>query len=375
MPTDFYEILGVPRSASADEIRRAYRRLAKAHHPDVNNGDPEADGRFKSINEAYEVLRDPQKRAAYDRFGHAGVRGGRAAAGSPFGDFGDIGDIFDQFFGFGGRARTGPRSRAERGGDLRTKVRLDFAEAAFGATRSLEVVRREVCETCTGSGAAPGSAPETCAACQGTGEVRRVTQSFFGSLVNVHACSECRGTGQVVRTPCPDCGGAGRTQRSRTLEVDVPAGVADGMQIRLSGEGDHGRYGGPPGDLFVDLDVAAHEHFTRDGDDVHVEVRLNPADAALGSEIDVPTLEGVTQLRVPAGTQTGDTFHLPGLGIPRLRRSGRGDEVVTVFVATPPRLNREQRELFEQLRRTLPDPEVVAQSKSGFWDRVRERFG
>ena len=371
---DYYEVLGVSRNASADQIRQAYRRLARTHHPDLNAGDPEADGRFKTINEAYEVLRDPRKRAAYDRFGHAGVRGARGGVGPDFADFADLGEIFEQFFGFGARARTGPVSRAERGGDLRARVRLDFAEAAFGVTRSIDVVRREVCDACKGSGAAAGTSPVQCATCQGSGQVRRVSQSFLGSFVNVQTCGDCRGAGEVTPTPCEECSGGGRKQRSRTLEVDIPAGVADGMQIRLAGEGDHGRFGGPPGDLYVDLEVGRHEHFIRDGDDVLLTIRVNAADAALGSEVDIPTLDGPATLRMPAGTQTGDSFTLPGRGIPRLRASGRGDEVVTVMVATPPRLSREQRDLFEQLRATLPEPEVVGREKAGFWERVRERL-
>jgi len=373
MSEDFYTTLGVPRTASADDIRRAYRALAKQHHPDVNQEDPQADSRIKAINEAYEVLRDPQKRAMYDRYGHAGVRAARGGAGAP-GDVADLGDIFEQIFGFGARPRSRAASRAERGGDLRSRVRLSFLEAAFGLTRGVDVVRRETCEACHGSGAAPGTTPTACATCQGSGEVRRVSQSFFGSLVNVHTCPDCRGAGHVVRQPCPECHGAGRTQRARTLEVDVPAGVAGGMQIRLSGEGNHGRFGGPPGDLFIDIEVEGHEHFQRDGDDVHLELRLNAADAALGAEIEVPTLDGASTVRVPSGTQTGDTFRLPGLGIPHLRRSGRGDQIVIVFVTTPPRLTREQRALFRQLQSTLPAPEVVSQGKAGLWERVRERF-
>jgi molecular chaperone DnaJ len=373
MPTDYYECLGLPRTASAEDVRRAYRRLAKQHHPDVSGGDPEADGRFKDINEAYEVLKDPQKRAAYDRYGSAGVRG--ASRGGPVpGDFSDLGDIFEQFFGFGTRGRSGPATRSERGSDLRASVRLGFEEAAFGVTRTVHPVRRETCDGCGGSGAQRGTAPESCPTCQGTGEVRRVSQSFLGSLVNVHPCRDCGGTGQVVRSPCSVCHGAGRTQRARTLEVDVPSGVADGMQIRLSGEGDHGRFGGPPGDLYVDVSVDAHEHFQRDGDDILLELRVNAADAALGSEVTVPTLDGSTTVRMPAGTQTGDTVRLSGAGVPHLRRTGRGDQVITIFVATPPRLTRQQRELFEKLRSTLPQPEVVAQQRTGFWDRVRERF-
>jgi molecular chaperone DnaJ len=374
MTSDYYDRLGVPRSASQEEIRKAYRRMARERHPDVRGHSAEAESDFRAINEAYEVLRDPGRRAAYDRYGPAGVRGAGGSSGPVYTDFADLGDIFEQFLNFGQRTRRGPVSPAERRGDLRSRVRLTFEEAAFGCTREVQVARRETCDSCAGSGAAPGTSPDRCPTCDGTGEVQRVSQSFFGQLVNVRTCSDCRGTGQVVRHPCPECGGAGRAVRNRTLEVDVPAGVTHDMQIRLAGQGDHGRLGGTAGDLYVTLEVEAHESFVRDGDDVLLEVRINAADAALGADIQVPTLDGPGEMRLPAGTQTGDTFALPGRGIPHLRGPGRGDQVVTVIVETPPRLTREQRELYERLRTTLPEPSVVARSKPGFWERVRERF-
>jgi len=375
MATDFYVTLEVERSATDDEIKRAYRRLARQYHPDVNP-DPVAADRFKAVSEAYEVLKDPRKRATYDRFGHAGVRGG-AGGGAAGVDIGDISDLFEQFFGgFGGRQRQRPSGpQAERGADMRLRLKLTFREAVFGVRRSIEVVRRETCEGCDGSGAAPGTEPTTCPHCSGTGQVRHVQQSMLGQLVNVRTCAECEGTGLYVETPCPDCRGRGRSQRTRALEIDVPAGVDKGTQVRLTAEGEHGRHGGPPGDLFIVLDVEADPTFQRDGDDVLLDLRINPADAALGAEIEVPTLDGVATVQLPAGTQTGDNLRIPGEGVPHLRRTGRGDQVVTVFVKTPDKLTREQRDLLEQLRSTLPRAEVVERgARSRFWDRVKERF-
>ncbi len=374
MTQDYYELLGVGRDASADDLRRAYRRLAKAHHPDLNRDDPEADTRFKAINEAYEVLRDPQKRALYDRFGAAGVQG----RGAPDirSDFGDLGDILEEFFGFGGRGRARSGPAAERGADLRTRVKLGFSESVFGSRRQIEVVRRETCEDCRGSGAKPGTQPARCSVCRGTGEVRKAQQSVFGSFVNVQTCPQCRGRGEVIADPCEACRGQGRSQRSRTLEVDIPAGVEDGTQIRLSGEGEHGLWGGPPGDLYVALSVDSHPVFDRRGNDLVVELRLNPADAALGAAVVVPTLDDdrTVTVNIPPGTQTGDAFEVEGLGVPHLRRSGRGKLVVTTFVAIPDKLTREQRQLLEQLRATLPGSGVVEHGNTGFWDRLRERF-
>jgi molecular chaperone DnaJ len=374
MKQDYYDVLGVSRDASADEIRRTYRQLARQHHPDVNHGDPEADARFKSINEAYEVLKDPDKRSAYDRFGHAGVGGG-AQANGVYTDFPDIGEIFEQFFGLGGRGRTrSGRPAPERGADLRLRLRLTFEEAVFGVTRTVEVTRREVCDTCRGTGAAPGSQAVACVSCAGTGQMRRVQQSVFGSFVNVQTCPACSGRGEVMPERCPTCVGAGRAARRRTLEVDMPAGVEDGLQIRLAGEGEHGRWGGSPGDLYVALEVASHPVFERHGNDVLLTLRVNPADAALGAQVTVPTLEGTATLHVPAGTQSGDTFRLEKQGVPYLKRNGRGDQVVRVVVTTPQKLNREQRHLLEQLRASLTSPEVVERDKGGFWDKVKEKL-
>lgn len=370
---DYYDVLGVPRNATAEDIRRAYRRMAREHHPDLNPNDASASERLKRINAAYEVLRDPRKRSAYDRFGEAGVAS--AAGRAAYGDFPDIGDLFESFFGFGSSRGRGARvaDRPVRGDDLRATVHLTFEEAVFGTTTEVTVRRREACPTCDGSGAAPGSRAVQCSACNGRGEVRRVRQSVFGSFVNIQPCGECRGRGEKPGSACPDCGGARRQEGHRTLEVDIPAGVEGGMQVRLAGEGDHGINGGPPGDLYVALDVADHEVFQRQGFDVHLEMWVNPADAALGAAVEVPTLEGAAPASLPPGTQTGDTVTLPGLGVPHLKRRGRGDQVVTFFVRTPEKLTRRQRELLAELRGTLP-PAKVAPRHASLWDRLRGKL-
>jgi len=378
--TDFYETLGVGRQADEAEIRRAYRQLAKQHHPDLHGGDAAAALRFKEINEAYEVLRDPQKRALYDRFGMAAFQdGGRGAGGSPFGGASDLGDLFEQLFNFGGGgARRGGRGQtaAERGESLQVKLRLDFREAVFGAPRQVEISRLETCESCQGSGAAAGSKPVTCRTCQGQGEVRQVQQSILGQFVNVQTCPSCRGRGQTVDKPCETCRGQGRQSRQRSLEVDIPAGVEDGTQIRLTGEGAHGRFGGPPGDLFVVLQVREDPLFLRQGADLLLALRLNPADAALGAELDIPTIEGQTRLSIPAGTQTGDQFTIDGQGVPHLRRGGRGKLVVTTFVSTPEKLGARERQLFEQLRAGLPPSAVVERTGAGngIWQKIKDLF-
>ncbi len=374
MTRDYYDVLGVPRNASLDEIRAAYRRLARSHHPDLNRDDPDAESGFKDINEAYEVLRDSEKRAMYDRFGHAGVKASTGRGPGVYTDFGDIGDIFEQFFGFGVRTQPRGRPAAERGSHRKSDLRLDFEEAAFGVTRQVEVVRLERCEECDGSGAKPGTKPQRCETCQGTGQVRNAQQSAFGAFVNVQTCPRCGGRGEVMPERCSSCGGEGRVRRERKLEVDIPAGVEDGTQIRLSGEGDAGRWGGPRGNLYVLIQVAPHPVFERVGNDLHMQLRLNPADAALGAKVQVPCLEGSEQLDVPPGAQTGDTIRLEGRGVPRLRLSGRGDQVVTVLVSTPNSLSPEQQQLYEQLRETLPAASVVERER-GFWSRVKEHFG
>lgn len=368
---DYYDILGVSRSASEEEIKKAYRRLARQYHPDVNKA-ADAEARFKEINEAYEVLSDREKRAMYDRFGHAGTQGG-FQPGAGFGGFGGIEDIFEDFFGFGTRARAAARQAPQRGADLRYNLTISFEEAAFGTERDLEIPRWETCPTCYGSGAAPGTTPIRCPQCNGTGEVRRVQQSIFGSFVNVSTCPRCEGEGEVVMSPCPECRGRKQVQRVRTVTVEIPAGVDEGTQIRLTGEGEPGVRGGPPGNLYVVISVQPHRYFRRQGNDVLLEFPLNIAQAALGDEVEVPTLDGPEVLHIPAGTQTGETFRLRGKGIPYLRRNGRGDQLVTVYVKTPTNLTEEQKDLLRKLGKTL-GKEPIPHDEKGFFDRLKDVF-
>ncbi len=375
---DYYEVLGVGRDASKDQLKKAYRRLAREYHPDVN-GSPDAADRFKEISEAYEVLSNDQKRAAYDRFGHAGVNnGGAGGYGGGFdpSGFGSVQDIFEEFFGggFGGtrsRRRGGPR----RGADLRYDLSITFEEAVFGTEKEIEYRRPETCDRCNGRGAEPGTSPITCTTCNGSGEVRRVQQSILGSFVNVTTCTTCNGTGELITEPCHQCNGKKQVQRAVRKKVKIPAGVDSDTQIRLTGEGSPGVDGGPPGNLFVVLNVKAHEYFERRGDDIFVELQINVAQAALGDEIKVPTIDGEESLAIPPGTQSGKIFKMRGKGIPRLDRSGRGnpmgrgDEHVMIQVATPKNLTDEQRELFKQLAETLGS-EVVPQREKGLLGRL-----
>ncbi|NLT73758.1 MAG: molecular chaperone DnaJ [Chloroflexi bacterium] len=367
---DYYETLGVSRDASKDDLRSAYRKLARRYHPDVNK-EPDAEDRFKEINEAYQVLNDDKLRAQYDRFGHAGLEGQGGAGGFGFG-FGGFEDIFEDLFGFGTSraARQGPR----RGADLRYDLEIAFEQAVFGVEREIEITRLETCDHCAGSGAEPGTSPIRCSECNGTGQVRRTQQSVFGSFVNVATCPRCQGTGEVVTSPCSVCHGSRRSQQTRRLSVDIPAGVDDGMRIRLAGEGEHGLFGGPPGNLYVMLHVAPHKFFTRRDQDVLLNVNINIAQAALGDEITVPTLDGDEKLLVPGGTQAGSVLRMRGKGVPRLNGHGRGEQIVILNVVIPTDLTVEQRDLLKQLGKTLGS-EVAPQAGRGFLDRVREALG
>jgi len=368
---DYYEVLGVPRNASADDLKRAYRRLARQYHPDVNK-EPGAEDRFKQINEAYEVLGDPDKRARYDRFGHAGVQGNAAGAGFEGFGFG-FDDIFESIFG-GTRRGASARRRPQRGQDLRYDLRIAFEEAVFGCSKEIEAYRHEPCPTCNGSGAKPGTSPVRCRECNGTGEVRHVQRSLLGQFVNVTTCPRCRGTGEEIPTPCPECHGHKLVQRARRLGVRIPAGVDDGTRIRLTGEGELGTLGGPPGNLYVFISVEPHPFFVRQENDIILELEINVAQAALGDVVHVPTLDGEEELAIPAGTQTGEVFRLRGRGVPYLRRAGRGDQLVVVTVSVPTKLTDRQRELFEELGETL-GKEIVAQREKGFLDRVKDALG
>ena len=359
---DLYEILGVERSASQDEIRRSFRRLAMEHHPD-RNPDPEAEAKFKRIAAAYEVLSDSEKRAKYDRFGSSTDFG--AGAGFEGFDFGGFGDIFDAFFG--GRRAAGP----VRGGDLRLDLDLEFTDAVFGAEKEIRVSRLEHCGVCGGGGAEPGSQRAPCRACDGAGEVRRVQRNVFGRFVNVAPCDACEGEGTVIEHPCKSCGGVGREQRNRRLKVKVPAGVDDGAQMRLSGEGDAGTRGGPAGNLYVDLRVREHARFLRDGDDLVLPLSVNVAQAALGAQLEIPSIDGAgEELAVPAGTQHGDEIRFRGRGVAHLRGHGRGDLRVRVNVDVPDRLTEEQRALFEQLAEAFETPA----GEDGVFSKFRGAF-
>lgn len=348
---DYYDILGLERGASDEDIKRAFRKLAQQWHPDVNT-DPDADARFKEINEAYQVLSDPQRRQAYDLFGRAGVGGtGAGAEGyGPFGGFQGFGDIFDAFFGGSTASGSARRTRRPAGADLRYDLELSFEEAVHGAEKELTFTALDRCATCQGSGAAEGSSPLTCPQCQGSGEVREVRSTLLGQMVNVTTCPRCRGSGQVVETACPSCRGEGRTERRRTLRVTVPAGIDDGHQIRLTGEGEAGPRGGVPGNLYVVTHVAEHPVLKRDGTELYEELTLTMTQAALGAEVPILTPEGEELLEIKPGTQPGTEIRRRGKGVPHLRRPGtRGDLHVIVRVEVPTRLSDRQRELLLEL--------------------------
>jgi len=345
---DYYEILGVPRDASEEVIRKSYRQLAFKYHPDYNH-DGGANEKFKEINEAYEVLCDPDKRAAYDRFGNTNPEEMFGSGFEGFG-FGGLGSIFDAFFS---GVQTSTAQAPVRGSDIETKLSISFEEAAFGCEKEVTITRVDICSLCSGTGAKPGSEAKRCTTCGGTGQVRRVQQSVFGRFTNVMPCPQCHGEGKIISDPCPQCRGGGYERRKHNIQVKVPAGVDNGIQIIMRGEGDAGMRGGSAGNLRVTLAVAPHEFFTRDGENIYYELPVNVAQAALGTEVDVPTLKGKTKLRIPAGVQSGHVFTLKNEGIARLDKSGRGDELITVRVATPEKLTKEQKKLFEQLAETL----------------------
>jgi molecular chaperone DnaJ len=367
---DYYDILEVPRSVSKDELKKAYRRLARKYHPDVN-GEQGADDRFKEISEAYEVLSNDEKRAAYDRFGHEGLRGGFGGF-QDFSGFGGVADIFEEFFGSmaGRRTRRGPK----RGADLRYDLVLDFEDAVFGVEKEIEIQRPEICPACYGSGAEPGSSPQRCTGCGGSGEVRRVRQSILGSFVNVTPCTACQGTGEIIPHPCKRCHGLKQVQQTRAINVKIPAGVDEGTQIRLTGEGGPGEEGGPPGNLYVVLSVRKHQYFQRRGDDILLELEVNVAQAALGDEVVIPTVDGEATLTIPPGTQSGTVFRLPARGVPHLRRTGRGDQLIVTQVAVPKVLTGEQRELFQKLAQTL-GKEVIPQKEKSILSTLKDALG
>lgn len=368
---DYYEVLGVSRSATDQEMKTSYRRLAHQYHPDKNQSDPEAEEKFKEAAEAYAVLSNPDQRQRYDRFGHAGVSSSAASGAWGAPGFGGIEDILGDLFGFGdvfaGGRGGSRRSASQRGADLRYDLEITLEQAAVGMTAQLRIPKLETCDTCKGSGAAAGTKPETCRTCQGAGQVR-FQQGFFSVS---RTCSTCRGTGQVISSPCEGCRGAGRVENEKSIEVKIPAGVETGSRLRLQAEGESGAYGGPAGDLYVVIHVAEHEQFERQGNNLYSSIPITFAQAALGAEVNVNTLNGDQSLKVPAGTQTGTVFRVRGQGMPVLGGRGKGDLFVSVSVMTPTSLTREQRKLLEQLAKIetkdLEDKKLV--------DKVRDIFG
>lgn len=384
MAQDYYELLGVSRSATPDEVKKAYRRLARQLHPDVNDA-PDAADRFKEVTTAYEVLSDPQKKSVYDRGGNP-LGGGGGAGGFAGGGF-SFDDIMDAFFGGGGGSARGPRSRVQRGQDALLRLQVDLAEAAFGVTHDIKVDTAVVCTRCDGSGAEDDSEPVTCGTCHGHGEVQHVQRTPLGSVRTARPCPTCHGFGSVIPDPCDECNGDGRVRSRRSLTVSIPAGVDQGTRIQLAGEGEVGPGGGPPGDLYIEVEVARHPVFTRKGDQLRCQVTLPMTAAALGTHVDLPTLEAdladregpdTVGLEVPSGTQSGETLTLRGQGVPRLRGPGRGDLVVEMVVETPDRLDDEQRALLKQLAELRgedrPEAQMGATHRHGMFGRIKDAF-
>ena len=376
---DYYEVLGVDKSADEQTLKKAYRKLAMKYHPDRNPGDKEAEEKFKEINEAYEVLSDSTKRQTYDQFGHAGMNGqggfgGQGFGGQGFGGFEDIfGDMFGDIFGggFGGGGR--PRRRGpERGADMRQSIQITFEEAAFGKKTSIKVNRSEECSECHGSGAKAGTSKKTCPTCNGAGEVRTVQRTPFGNIASSRTCSTCEGEGEVVESPCTKCGGKGSTRKVKTIEVDIPAGIDDGQMIKLAGQGELGSKGGPRGDLYIAVSVKNHSLFTREGYDIYFDMPITFAQAVLGDEIEVPTLDGKVKYSIPEGTQTGTVFRLREKGIPKLRGNNRGDQYVKVVVDTPKKLNDKQKELLREFAKECG--EEVHEKKTTFGQKIENMF-
>lgn len=359
---DYYEVLGVPKGAAEEDIKKAYRKLAKQYHPDLNPNDKTAENKFKEVGEAYEVLSDAQKRAQYDQFGHAGPQAQGGFGGDPFNGAGGFGDIFESFFGgniFGGGRRNGP----EKGSDLRYDLTISFIEAAFGAKKDISIMREEHCSACKGSGAEPGTHAETCTVCKGTGQVRTTQNTLFGNFSSVSACYRCHGTGKEIKTPCHSCGGTGRVRAGRTLSINIPAGIDNGQAITLRGEGEPGQRGGPAGDLYIHITVLPHKQFRRKGYDLYMDYPVSFAQATLGSEVELPTLEDTIRYTVPDGTQPGTVFRIKQKGIKKLSSEGKGDLYVTIRVEVPKKLTARQKELL----REFDQGETLNERKKGLF--------
>lgn len=373
---DYYEVLGVDKNASEDELKKAYRKVAKKYHPDLNPGNAEAEAKFKEANEAYAVLSDADKRRKYDQFGHAGVDGnGFGGAGGAYSyDFGDFGDIFSSIFGgggFGGTSRR--RSGPQRGADLRYGMSVTFMEAAFGVEKDITIDKEDTCTVCKGSGAQPGTSPETCPTCRGTGRIQQQTQTLFGMTMVTKDCNMCGGRGTIIRTPCQNCHGRGRTKIRKTIHVKVPAGVDTGNRLPIRGEGEPGTKGGPYGDLYIEFKVAKHEIFTRNGPDTYCEVPVSYAQAALGGEIEIPTIDGPMKYSIREGTQPGETAEFRGKGIPYVNSpSTRGKHTCKFIVEVPTKLSDEQKKLLKSFEATLTEKNYA--KKSGFFKKVKDLF-
>ena len=361
---DYYEVLGVSRNASGDDLKKAFRKLAFEYHPDRNK-DPSAEDRFKEINEAYQTLSDREKRAQYDQFGHAGINEGNSQG------FGGFNDIFDSFFGGSTRQRNAP----QKGADLQYQMTLEFDEAVFGTEKEFDINRIESCATCRGSKSKPGGKVENCSSCGGSGEVRRAQRSLLGQVVQVTECHSCRGEGKFIKEPCPDCRGQGRQRNRRTIAVTVPPGIEEETQIRLSGEGEQGVQGGPPGDLYVGFKIKDHNFFVRDGININFRLPLSIVQASLGDKVTVPTLDGDYEINIPRGTQSGNRFRLSGKGVAQLRGNRRGDQIVFVDVRVPQNLSNDQIKIIEQLGDTLPDIDIKeGLGDPGFFGKFKNPF-
>ena len=366
---DYYEVLGISKSATKKEIKKAYLKLSKQYHPDINKAEDAAD-KFKEVKEAYEVLSDDQKKAQYDQFGHTDPNqgfGGFGGGGSDFGGFG-FEDIFSSIFGGGGRRRDPNAPR--QGADLQYTMTLSFEEAVFGKETTIEIPREETCETCHGSGAKPGTKVDTCSHCNGSGQLNVEQNTPFGRVVNRRACHHCNGTGKIIKDKCATCHGDGKVTKRRKINVKIPAGVDDGQQLRVSAQGEPGVNGGPPGDLYVVFHVRTHEFFERDGDDIYCEMPLTFAQAALGDEVEVPTLHGKVKLKIPAGTQTGTKFRLKGKGVANVRGYGQGDQHIHVRVVTPTKISEKQKQLLREFAE-LSGQEAVDEQHDSFFAKVK----
>lgn len=372
---DYYEVLGINKSADQNEIKSAFRKLAKKYHPDLNPGDSDAEVKFKEVNEAYGILGDPEKKQKYDQFGHAAFDGNQGFGGfnsAGFEDFGDIfGDIFGDFFG-GSQSRQNRRSGPRKGSDLKVRLNINFEEAVFGAKKEIKISRVEECHVCKGSGAKKGTSKHTCSQCNGTGTVRTVQRTPFGQFASTTTCNTCGGTGEIIDEPCSSCRGAGKEKKTRKITINIPAGVDSGSVIPLRGEGNHGEKGGPAGDLYVYLKVKPHDIFEREGNDIWCEIPISYVKAALGGVVEVPTIDGKVKYDIPEGTQTGTVFRLKHKGIKNLRGTGKGDQYVRVKISVPKKLNEKQRELLKQFAETFgEEPE---HEKKGFFDKMKDAF-